>query len=214
MEVTGDNEDRNSCRKRKAEYDLASKERASAGSKPNRVFVLPGGEEDGTCEGKNACDEALRDLVSKCLDISVVSWKKHDPHRLKKLRTTLDNEFEYVGNPLNMVGFRLVVMKFLKAERFQLKTRYLKDKDKAPPLHVDDDEWERLKDYWNTESLKKKAKSMAVARQSVKPSTLVRRKGKAAKEAPLVSVLELRMCYLPLLSVLLTSTNFSSSFPV
>ena len=198
--VTTDSEDRVSRRKRKAAYDLATKQRATAGVKPNRVFVLPGGEVDASCEGKNAWDKALRDLVPKCLDMSVIAWKKHDPQRLKKLRSALDNEFEYVGNPLNMVGFRVAIMKFLKVERFQLKNRYLQDRDRPPPLRVDDDEWERLKEYWNTKSEKKKAKSMAAARQSVKSNALVGRKGKAAKEAPMVSVLQILMWYLALLT--------------
>lgn len=78
---------------------------------------------DSTCEGKNAWDEALRDLVPKCLDMSVVAWANHDPKTLKKLRAALDNEFEYVGNPLSMVGFRVAITRFLKAERCRLKNR-------------------------------------------------------------------------------------------
>ena len=124
--------DRQSQRKRKADYDLASRQRATAGAKLNRVFVLPGGEADATCEGKNAWDEALRDLVPKRLDMSVVAWSKHEPHCLKKLTAALDNEFEYIGNPLSMVGFKLVVMKFLKSERFRLKNRYLRGEDSRP----------------------------------------------------------------------------------
>jgi len=111
---------------------------------------------------------------------------------LKKLRSTLDNEFEYLGCPLSMVGFRLAVMKFLKSERFRLKNHYLKGKD-SPPLHVDDDEWDCLKDYWNTDAQKKKAESMAVARQSVKSTALVGRRDKAAKVGPMVSQAELLM---------------------
>ena len=155
--------DRHSRWKRKADYDLASRQRAIVGVKPNRLFVLPGGEVDATCEGKNAWDEALRDPVPKCLDMSVVAWSKHEPHRLKKLRAALDNEFEYIGNPLSMVGFRLAVMKFLKSERFRLKNWYLRGED-SPPLYVDEDEWKRLKEYWNTNSQKSKAQSMALAR--------------------------------------------------
>ena len=126
-----------------SDYNLVSRQRATAGVKPNWVFVLPGGEIDATCEGKNTWDEALRDLIPKCLDMSVVAWSKYDPQQLKKLRAALDNEFEYVGNPLSIVGFRLAVMKFLKFERFRLKNSYLKGED-SPPLHIDEDEWKRL----------------------------------------------------------------------
>ena len=100
----------------------------------------------------------------------------------------MDNEFEYVGNPLSMVGFRLAVMKFLKSERFRLKNRYLLGED-SPPLHIDEDEWKCLKSYWNTDSQKTKAQCMALAQQSVKSNALVGRKGKAAKEIPMVSML-------------------------
>lgn len=182
-----DIDDRNARRKRKAHYDLVSRQRALAGVKPNRVFVLPGGEVDTNCKGKNAWDEALRDLVPKCVDVSVVNWSKHEPHTLQKLRAALDNEFEYLGNPLSMVGFRLAVSKYLKAERFRLKSRYLKGID-TPPLHVDKPEWDRLKEYWNTDKQKEKAGKMAVARQSVKNLTTVGRRGKSGRPSATVSV--------------------------
>ena len=80
-------------------------------------------------------------------------------------------------------------MKFLKSERFRLKNRYLQGED-SPPLHVDEDEWKRLKEYWNTNSQKSKAQSMALARQSVKSNAVVGRKAKVAKEVPMVSTLQ------------------------
>ena len=186
-----DSEDRFSRQKRKNEYDFGSRQRASSGTKPNCVFVMEGGEVDGGCKGKNAWDKALRDLVPKCLDMSVVSWKKHRPHTLKKLRAALDNKFEYLGNPLSMLGFRTSVMRYMKAERSCLKSHYLKclqkGTDKAP-LHIDGVEWDRLKDYWNTDAQKLKAQKMAKARKSVKNYTLIGRKGKAGREALAVSL--------------------------
>ena len=181
--------DRNVRRKRKAEYDSASRDRATAGMKPNRIFLLPGGEGDSTCEGKNAWDEALRDLVPKCLDMSVVAWANHDPKTLKKLRAALDNEFEYVGNPLSMVGFRVAVTRFLKAERCRLKNRYLKGTD-TPPLHINKLTWDRLKAYWNTDRQKEKAQMMSVARQSVRNASCLERRGKGVRLASAVSVHE------------------------
>ena len=86
--------ERHSRRKWKNEYDLGHRERSTSGRKSNRVVILPGGEVDASCEGKNAWDEALCDLVPKCLDMSVVNWKSHQPHTLKKLRASLDSEFE------------------------------------------------------------------------------------------------------------------------
>lgn len=182
-----DIDDRNGRRKRKADYDLASRRRATAGVKPNRVEVLPGGEVDSTCEGKNAWDEALRDLVPKCLDMSVVAWSKHEKHTLKKLRAALDNEFEYVPQPLSMVGFRVAVMKYLKAERCRLKIRYLKGID-SPPLHVDETEWEKLKDYWDTDKQKDKARKMSIARQNVKSFSSSGKRGKSSRPYSAVSL--------------------------
>lgn len=182
-----DSDDRNARRKRKAEYDSGTRERAIAGRKPNQLFLLPGGEVDSTCEGKNAWDEALRDLVPKCLDMSVVAWANHDPKTLKKLRAALDNEFEYVGNPLSMVGFRVAITRFLKAERCRLKNRYLKGTD-TPPLHVNKASWDRLKAYWNTDRQKEKAQKMSLARQSVRNLSCVGRRGKGARLHSAVSV--------------------------
>ena len=71
---------------------------------------------DGRSEGKNAWDEAIRELVPKIMDMSVVEWSKHPPHRVKKLRDTLDSELEYVGNPLSMAGFRAAITRFMKLE--------------------------------------------------------------------------------------------------
>ena len=70
VDLAPDSAERLCRRKRKVKYDLESRQRATAGRKPNQVFVLPGGEVDVTCEGKNPWDEALRELVPKCLDMS------------------------------------------------------------------------------------------------------------------------------------------------
>lgn len=188
VDLAPDSAERLCRRKRKVEYDLESRQRATAGRKPNRVFVLPGGEVDVTCEGKNAWDEALRELVPKCLDMSVVSWSKHEDHTLQRLRVALDNEFEYLGNPLSIHGFRLSVMKYLKAERARLKLWWLKDKDTAPPLHISDAEWANLKAYWSTNAQKIKTQKMTAARRSVRSDALVGRRGRASREARLVRV--------------------------
>ena len=86
--LSQDSEDRLSQRKRRKRrnaYEKKSRQWAAAGAKPNRVYVLPGGEVDGGSEGKNAWDESIRELVPKIMDMSVVEWSKHPPHRVKKL---------------------------------------------------------------------------------------------------------------------------------
>lgn len=119
------------------------------------MFVLPTGEVDGGCEGKNAWDKTLRDLVPKILDLSVVNWMQHQPHTLQKLRDALNQEFKYIPKPLSMVGFRTYVTRFLKSKRSRLKSKWLKSKAKGPvpaPLRVDPKQWERLIAYWNTDA--------------------------------------------------------------
>ena len=105
---------------------------------------------------------------------------------MKKLRDALDNEFEYLGNPLSMVGFRTCIIRFLKSERSRLKARYLKGVN-TPPVHCNPEQWSRLIKYWQTDSQKQKAQKMAIARQSVKNYTLVGRKGKGIQDLETVS---------------------------
>jgi hypothetical protein len=54
---------------------------------------------------------------------------------VQKLRDLLDAEFEYVGNPLSMQGFRNAVKRYMKSERSRLKTYYWSG-DTSNPLHV------------------------------------------------------------------------------
>jgi hypothetical protein len=90
------------------------------------------------------------------LDISVIEWEEHKPETLQKLRDTLDAEFEYLDHQLSMQGFYNAIKRFLKTERFQLKTRFLAGKDNCP-THVKPKSWERLKAYWTTNLQKEKA---------------------------------------------------------
>jgi hypothetical protein len=54
---------------------------------------------------------------------------------VQKLRDHLDAEFEYVGNPLSIQGFKNAVKCFLKYERSRLKMRY-RAGDTSNPVHV------------------------------------------------------------------------------
>jgi hypothetical protein len=65
---------------------------------------------------------------------------------VQKLRDRLDAEFEYVGNPLNMQGFKNAMKYFLKYERSRLKMRYWAG-DTSNPVLVQPAQWERLKEY-------------------------------------------------------------------
>jgi hypothetical protein len=35
------------------------------------------------------------------IDINIIDWDEHKPETLKKLRDTLDREFEYIDYPLS-----------------------------------------------------------------------------------------------------------------
>jgi hypothetical protein len=171
--------------KRKLNDDVAA-ERSSSGRKPRQIMVGPGGEVDGACPGKNAWDDAIRGLVPRILDISVVDWEGQKPEAVQKLRDKLDAEFEYVGNPLSMQGFRNSVKRYLKSERSRLKMRY-RSGDTTNPVHVQPAQWERLQHYWGTEKQVQKSAKMVDARSKVKRVSVVGRKGKAMQQALAVS---------------------------
>jgi hypothetical protein len=145
-----------------------------------------GGEIDGACPGKNGWDDAIRGLVPRILDLSIVDWEAQKPEAVQKLRDRLDVEFEYVGNPLSMQGFRNSVKRYLKSERSRLKMRYHSG-DRTNPVHVQPAQWERLKQYWGTEKQLLKSAKMVEARSKVKHVSVVGRKGKAGQEALAVS---------------------------
>jgi hypothetical protein len=172
--------------KRKVDDEVAT-ERSSAGRKPGQIGVQAGGGEiDGACMGKNGWDDAIRGLVPQILDLSIVDWEAQKPEAVQKLRDRLDAEFEYVGNPLSMHGFRNSVKRYLKSERSRLKMRY-RSGDRTNPVHVQPAQWECLKQYWGTEKQVLKSAKMVEACSKVKHVSVVERKGKAGHEVVAVS---------------------------
>ena len=107
------------------------------------MVVQKNGEVDAACQGKNAWDEAIQNFIPNFLDMNVVAWSKQARQAVKRLREALDNEFEYLGHTLSMVGFRQVITRYMRS---QLKTKWLKRHDKCP-LHIDGEQWLRLIDY-------------------------------------------------------------------
>jgi hypothetical protein len=94
--------------------------------------------------GKNGWDDAMRGLVPRILNLSVVDWDAQKPEAFEKLRNRLDAKFEYVGNPLSMQGFRNAVKRYLMFERSRLKMRYHSG-DTTNPVYVQPAQWEHLK---------------------------------------------------------------------
>ena len=150
--------------------------------------MKPSGGIDGGCEGKNAFDEALRNLVPRILDVSCLTWKMQNPASVDKLRAALDNEFEYLDHPLSNVDFRNAVKKQIKIERSKMKDWFLSGK-KQCPLFIEPDQWAHLCEYWAKPETEQKTQVMAKARQQVKNQSNVGRARKVGKEALLVRIL-------------------------
>jgi hypothetical protein len=184
-ELTPDSAARAARRHKRREYDNVAASRSSLGQKPNQVHVKPGGYVDQGSAGKNAWDDAIRSLVPRLLDMSIIEWKGHRPESLEKLREALDLEFEYIGCPLSMRGFRDAVKRFMKTERSRLKGKYLAG-DTQCPLHIQPAQWENLQAYWEDTLQVEKASKMANARRQVRNASHVGRKGKGGREAELV----------------------------
>ena len=162
--------------------------RRNMGQKPHRVRVKAGGGIDGGCEGKNEFDEALRSLVPRILDVSCVVWNEQAPQSVEKLRSAIDNQFEYVGNQLSDKGFKNAVKRQMKTERSKMKGWFLSGK-KECPVTIEPDQWARLCEYWSRPETELKAQRMANARKQVKRASTVGRAGKAGKELQLVRVM-------------------------
>jgi hypothetical protein len=145
-----DNAARAARRQRRKLNDEVATERTSGGRKARQIWVQPGGEIDGACPGKNGWDDAVRGLVPRILDISVVDWEGQKQEAMQKLSERLDAKFKYLDNPLSMQGFQNAVKRFLKSERSRLKMRY-RSGDTSNPVHVQPVQWECLKQYWCTE---------------------------------------------------------------
>jgi hypothetical protein len=148
---------------------------------------------DGGCEGKNEFDEALRSLVPRILDVSILKWKDQSPSSVDKLRSAIDNEFEYLGTNLSEKGFKNAVKRQMKTERSKMKGWFLGGK-KQCPVFIEPDQWARLCEYWSKPETEEKAQRMANARKKVKNQSNVGRTGKAGKEAQLVGVLCFYSC--------------------
>lgn len=96
---------------------------------------------------------------------------------------------------MSMLGFRNAIKRYMKVERSRLKTKFMAGKDECP-VHVEPDQWKKLKAYWRTELQQAKAAKMATARAHVKNYSSTGRKGKAGKEAALVSSVASKACFI------------------
>jgi hypothetical protein len=74
---------------------------------------------------------------------------------LAKLRLALDNAYEYLENEFSNKGFKNAIKRFLRGKRNRLKARFSQRLTMCP-MNIQLDQWERLKEYWNTLLVEKK----------------------------------------------------------
>ena len=115
---------RASTRQKQKDYDAAAMSRTTGDQKPNKLRVKEGGDINGGFSGKNAWDDAVRSLVPRILDMSVIEWEAQKSTAVEKLREALDADFEYMPVSLSQRGFRNAIKRFMKTEWSCLKARY------------------------------------------------------------------------------------------
>ena len=82
----------------------------------------------------------------------------------------------------------------MKSECARLKKQYQEEYITCP-IHIKEEQWTRLKEYWNTDVQIEKSRKMAMARDCVKVISSVGRKGKDGREGEEVS-LTMKVCIL------------------
>jgi hypothetical protein len=164
---------------------------------PHKVEVTKHGKIDGSCDGKNDWDNAMRGLAPRILNMVVVKVGEQNHVDMAELRNQLDNLFEYIHHELSARGFRDCVRQFMKSKKSRLKKRYQKDGHIGCPLGVDVDQWPAFVKYWEERNTQKKTSQLTCARGTVTKLSKYGRGGKAAAKAKLVCVC-LNLIFLPL----------------
>jgi hypothetical protein len=106
--------------------------RRFGGQKPHTLRVRAGGGIDGGYEGKNAFDEVLHSLVPRILDVSILKWKLQHPSSVEKLRSAIDNDFEYLGHSISNIGIKNAVKCQMKIERAKMKGWFMSGIKQCP----------------------------------------------------------------------------------
>jgi hypothetical protein len=130
-------------RQRCNDYDATTASRTIGGQKPNKLRAKEGGDIDGACPAKNAWDDAVRSLVPRILDMSIIEWEAQRTTVVEKFCDALDANFEYIPVTLSQQGFRNAIKRFMKTERSRFKARYMVG-DRMCPVHIDPVQWKRL----------------------------------------------------------------------
>jgi hypothetical protein len=181
----------------KKTIEFEAEERKRKGLPPHKAEVTKHGKIDGSCDGKNDWDNAMRGLAPRILNMAVVKVGEQNLMDMVKLRSQLDSLLEYIHHELNARGFRDCVKRFMKSERSCLKKGYQKDGQTRCPLGVDVDQWATLVKYWEERNTQKKTSQLTGARSAVTKLNKYGRGGKTIVEAKLVCVC-LNIIFLPL----------------
>jgi hypothetical protein len=80
------------------------------------------------------------------------------------------------------------VKRFMKSVHARLKKQY-QEGHIACPIHIEEEQWTRLKEYWNTDVQMEKSRKMAMATGSVKALSIVGWNGKDGREEEEVSLM-------------------------
>ncbi len=150
--------------------------------------VTKHGKIDGSCDGKNDWENAMRGFAPRILNMAIVKVGEQNLVDMAELRSQLDNFFEYIHHELSACGFRDCVRRLMKSERSRLKKRYQKDGQNRCPFGVDANQWVTLVKYWEECNTQKKTSQLIGARGVVTKSSKYGRGGKVAAKAKLVCV--------------------------
>jgi hypothetical protein len=86
--------------------EFEAEERKGKGLPLHKMEVTKHGKIDGSCDGKNDWDNAMRGLAPRILNMVVVKVGEQNPMDMVELRSQLDNLFEYIHHELSAHGFR------------------------------------------------------------------------------------------------------------
>jgi hypothetical protein len=103
----------------KKENDATTGARQAMGKKLHKILIKARGDVD-RCY-KNVWDEMMKMLIPQILGISVVEWKCHKLKSIKKLRATLDKEFENEDNELPIIGLKNVAKRMVEDRMKQVE---------------------------------------------------------------------------------------------
>jgi hypothetical protein len=90
----------------KKTIEFEAEEHKRKGLPPHKVEVTKHGKIDGSCDGKNDWDNAMQGLAPRILNMAVVKVGEQNLADMAKLRSQLDNLFEYIHHELSARGFR------------------------------------------------------------------------------------------------------------